>query len=99
MNVTPFSGYKVVDGTYYYEQTPDAVVQILESSRQSRSRLAISYDGETRPACGYVGRTTGNVKAPILLYNARSMGGMIILTDMITQIRETRTNRVLYTRM
>lgn len=45
---------------------------------------------------GYVGRSMGPEKIPILLYNSRSMGGGAMLDNCIVRIIDTRTKRVLY---
>lgn len=36
---------------------------------------------------GYIGRTTGQIKSPILVHNERSMGGCIISTDCIVGLK------------
>jgi hypothetical protein len=88
--------YKVVNGTYYAADTPDEVIQVLERARESRVRLAIAYEPESRPEFGRVGRSMGPVKVPILVHNTRSMGGGGICTSIIVEIRESNGGRVLY---
>lgn len=43
---------------------------------------------EENDVSGYIGRTTGPVKSPILIHNRRSTGGGIISTDCILAIRQ-----------
>jgi len=87
------------DGTFYHEQTPEKVIQVLNRFMSSASffctRLRLYYGdadsgkdwGERRESLiGYVGRSTGDVKIPILLYNTRSSGGALILDDCIVKI-------------
>lgn len=101
--------YKIVNGTSYDERTPDEVVAVLENARQSRQRLHISL-GETDndrgqigrdwleefETHGYVGRSMGPVKVPLLVANRRSLGGGAILDHCIVRIRESAGGRVLY---
>ena len=79
--------YKHINGTSYRNETPDEVIRVLESARQNRTRLHISL-GETASGRdwleefethGYVGRSMGPVKVPLLVANTRSLGGGAIL--------------------
>ena len=45
---------------------------------------------------GYVGRSMGPIKAPLLVPNSRSMGGGIILADSIVRILTSQGKHVLY---
>lgn len=99
---------KVVNDTSYSDQTPDEVIRVLENARTSRTGLQISY-GETDPekgavgrdwleefdTIGLIGRSTGPVKIPIVLKNAKSSGGFGLLDRCIVRIRTT-TGRVFY---
>src|SRR5438105_3695918 len=96
--------YKIVAGTSYDERTPDAVIRVLENARQNRTRLHISL-GDTGTGLdwleefeshGYVGRSMGPVKVPLLIANRRSTGGGAILDHCIVRIRESAGGRVLY---
>jgi hypothetical protein len=99
--------YKIVNGTSYDERTPDEVVRVLENARQSRQRLHVSL-GETddergrlgqdwldEHGYGYIGRSTGNVKIPLLIHNRRSLGGFGLLDHCIVRIC-TSSGRVLW---
>jgi hypothetical protein len=88
--------YKVVNGTFYDEGTPDEVCRVLEYARERRRRLAIAYQAESAPEYGYVGRSMGPVKAPLLIHNSRSMGGGTICTRIIVEIRDSKTKELLY---
>lgn len=88
--------YKVVNGTYYHADTPDEVCQVLERAREQRQRLAIAYREESQPEFGRVGRSMGPVKAPLLIHNTRSMGGGVICTNIIVEIRDSATKELLY---
>lgn len=86
--------YKVVNGTSYDARTNDEVIRILEICRENKCRIVLDYGdvqtgkswGETNDITGYVGRSTGNVRIPILVYNKRSTGGGGILDHCIVRI-------------
>lgn len=96
--------YKLINGTSYHEETPDEVIRVLEAARQTRIRLHISLgDSETGKDWleeferhGYVGRSMGPVKVPLLIANTRSLGGGAILDHCIVRIRESAGGRVLW---
>lgn len=84
--------YKVKNGTYYNINTPDKVIDWLETSRERKQRIRIFYgkDGkawnEEFDTIGHVGRSTGTIKIPLLIKNSRSMGGGAILDNSIVRI-------------
>lgn len=96
--------YKIINGTSYDARTPTAVVTVLENARQNRTRLHISVGDpesggdwlEEFDTHGYVGRSMGPVKVPLLLATRRSSGGGAILDHCIVRVRETASGRVLY---
>lgn len=93
------------DRIEYDATTPEAIVSILEDHRRRfreargrpTPRLRIHY-GDTKTGRdwmdeysveGYIGTSTGTVKIPLVIYNARSMGGGAVLTGAIVRIRTT----------
>lgn len=96
---------KNLNGTYYHDETPDDLIQILETLRQNRTRVKIDYGdtktgkswGEVNDICGRIGRSTGTQKIPLLVYNRRSLGGGALLDHCILSIQETaKPHRILY---
>lgn len=95
--------YKVYpSGTAYHEETSSEVCQILEQYRGNQKRLKIYYGdhatgrdwNEEHGTAGYIGRSTGKIKVPLLLYNSKSKGGGSIPDHSIVKIKYG--TRVLY---
>jgi len=88
------NNYTIVDGTYYKIGTPEGVIEVLKRARNDDTRIKLTYGdiktgknwNEENDIIGYVGRSTGPIRIPILVYNKRSMGGGSILTDCIIKI-------------
>lgn len=59
-------------------------MQALERARLSRT--CVTY-GEGDSHDGYVSRTTGSVKMPILVHNSRSLGGEPITERCVLEVR------------
>jgi len=97
--------YEIHDGTAYHLGTPPEVIRILENHLHDYSeRLHLSYgDKETGEdwneeydVDGYIGRSSGSIKIPLLIHNSRSMGGSGILTDCIVRIQTAKGKITLY---
>lgn len=98
--------YKLINRTAYHLETPDAICKVLEEARLKgyRQRLLLDFgDTETGKSwqekfdiAGYIGRSTGRIKIPLLIHNTRSSGGGAILDHCIIKITDTRTKQVLY---
>jgi len=96
--------YKEVNGTSYDVRTSDKVINVLENCRRNNTRVVLDY-GDTKTGeswnevydvTGRLGRSTGNIKIPILLHNSKSIGGGAILNHCIIGIKESRGGKVLY---
>lgn len=96
--------YQIVNGTSYHVATPAAVIEVLERVRQNRTRIHVSYGDRTSgldwleewDITGYLGRSMGPVKVPLLIANRRSTGGGAMLDHCIVRIRASAGGRVLY---
>lgn len=99
--------YNVVNGTSYDFRTPDEVIRVLEQARLNRTRLHVSLghtDGEKIgldwleefESNGYVGRSMGPIKVPLLIANRSSLGGGALLDHCIVRVRQSAGGRVLW---
>lgn len=89
-----YDKYKVYNDTWYCFNTPDKIIQILDDAIENHCRIRVFY-GDTKTGrdwmeiydtIGYVGRSCGKVKVPLLIKNRRSYSGCSILTDNIVKI-------------
>ena len=98
--------YKVVDGTSYHKETNDLLIKTLENARKNNIRIVVDYGdvktgkswGEQHNITGYVGRSTGSIKIPLLVYNTRSLGGGALLDHCIIKVVTSRGKFQLYPR-
>ena len=96
--------YQQYNGTCYHANTPMELILLLERIRICQTRVRFHWgdietgrDWKDELDCkGRLGRSTGSVKIPILLYNSRSIGGGAILDHCIVKITEAKGGRVLY---
>lgn len=85
---------RLPSGTCYHRETPESVRIILENARQFRRRVRLFYGDtvtgrdwlEENEVSGFVGRSTGNIKIPLLLRRPNSSGGPAILDHCIIKI-------------
>lgn len=95
-------------GIWFNEKTPEAVMRIISglyhSPNREERRIRIFYgDQETgrswneeNDVMGFIGRSTGEKKIPLLIHSTRSHGGPAILTDCIIGIILISTKMWLY---
>lgn len=76
---------------------------ILSSLVHSGRRVRIWYGDETgrswndeHDVTGTIGRSTGNIKIPLLIKNSRSYGGCPLLDDCIIRIDDIQQKRTLF---
>lgn len=87
--------YKVFNGISFDKSTPDQVCRILANYCGDRSQRVRVFYGDTTTGkdwfecydtIGYIGRSTGTVKIPLLIATSRSLGGGAILDHCIVKI-------------
>ncbi|MFH1980386.1 MAG: hypothetical protein ABIL58_00950 [Pseudomonadota bacterium] len=86
----------VIDGTTYHRDTPRQVVRALEDARQRSPKPRVRIflgDTETgrdwleeNDVTGFIGRSMGPVKVPLLLHTRHSDGGGAILDHCIVRL-------------
>jgi hypothetical protein len=92
------------DGTCFDYLTPQAVVGVLEDARINHRRLRIFLGdtvtgkswNEENDVVGYIGRSMGQIKVPLLLSNNRSSGGGSLLDNCIIKIVDVQTHCTVY---
>ena len=96
--------YQVVNGTSYDAQTNKNVIEHLENAYRTQSRIIITYGdvatgeswGDTSMIEGYIGRSTGQNKVPLLIASNRSTGGPALLDSAIIRIRTASGKRLIW---
>jgi hypothetical protein len=96
--------YKEIGGTFYKNNTHMDLIEVLERARKNRTRIVVDYGdiktkkswGEVYDISGYIGRSTGEIKIPILLNNSRSIGGVGLLDDCILSVKTSKGKQTLY---
>jgi len=84
--------YKIVNGTSYHAETPQGVINILENTKGRRIRVFLGDTTTGRGWCeqhytmGYIGRSTGRHRIPLLVHNTNSLGGSGLLDNCIVKI-------------
>lgn len=97
---------KIRNGTTYHDETPETLINVLETCRNHRIRVVLDYGdtetgkswGDIYDVTGYIGRSTGTKKIPILVFNSRSLGGGAILDHCILSVKTSKGKRVLWQR-
>ena len=86
--------YVEVKNTYYNENTPKQVIEILEHVQNLETRIRIYYGDQmtgedwkdVRDVEGYVSKSAGKIQKPILMYSTQSTSGAIIFTANVVKI-------------
>ncbi len=100
--------YKVFSGISFDERTPDEVCKVIANAYDSNKRQRLKFyfgDVETGSGwndeydtVGYIGRSTGSIKIPLLIKKINSMGGGSILDHCILKIKDVKSGTVLFQR-
>ena len=95
--------YKIVNGIYFKKDTNDDVCNILAKyCGDKKQRVRVFYGNtdtgkdwlEVYNTIGYIGKSCGNIKIPLMLSKRDSAGGSPILDDYIVKI--TINKKVVY---
>ena len=93
-----------VHGFSFNEGTNEKVMQVLETANKDRRRIRVWYGdvltgkswNEENMVCGYVGKSTGINKIPLLIHSSSCYGGSGLLADCIIKIVDTQSKKVYY---
>jgi hypothetical protein len=86
--------YRLINGTAYHEKTIKIVIDYIEKARLEHGRVRFSL-GDTQTGIdwgvvldcrGYIGRSMGEIKIPLLIKNSRSTGGSGLLDHCIIKL-------------
>ena len=88
----------------YKIETPDELCIVIDNLLQNKQRVVIDYGNTTTKESwneihdikGRIGRSTGVIKIPLLVYNSRSYGGGALSDNCILSIKTTNGGRVVY---
>lgn len=92
------------EGLTEYSQVNQALMRILKNAEHKDYRLRIWYgDRQTGTAwneeydvCGYIGRSGGDIKIPLLINNSRSYGGPALSVGSIIRVDDIEEHRTLW---
>jgi hypothetical protein len=101
----PIQYKKLENGTCYHKETPDNIIEILETLRLNQTRVRFHYGNtetgrdweDTYGMAGTIGRSTGSIKIPLIITSRRSYGGVGMLDHCIVKIEyTTQPHKVIY---
>ncbi len=92
------------NGMWFSENTNEDVKRIIVNGYRSNKRFRFWFGdvktgkswNEENDVCGYIGKSCGGVKIPLLIANNRSMGGGGLLDDCIVKIVDISSKQVVY---
>lgn len=93
----------IIDGTTYPDGTDPSLIECLERARRAGTRVRVFHrdpaTGEARVeygGVGYVGRSLGPTRVPLLVHNSRSRGGNPISFPRIVRVETSKGARMLW---
>lgn len=97
------NNYVEAHGLFFHTSTREAVRKALSHAWANNIRVRLWYGNtdtgeawlEEHDVVGYVGRSTGRIKVPLLIHNRRCTGGGAILDHCIVRIDDT-SGKTLY---
>ena len=97
--------YKEFGGLYFSEDTKSYLLkEAICYAFNNKIRVRVWYGdintgvswNDENDICGYIGRSTGQIKIPLLINSRKSSGGGALSVSCIIKVVETQTKRVLY---
>jgi hypothetical protein len=88
---------------YFHPDTKEEVKQVIKRAYNTGIRLRIYYGDDSgkdwqceNDVLGYIGKSCGEQKVPLLVFNKRCYGGDAILTHCIVKVATSKGKYVLY---
>lgn len=96
--------YKIINDISFHINAPLKLCNEIIRLYKNQERIIIDYGDiktniswkERNDIIGRIGRSTGGLKIPLLIYNNRSLGGSAILTNGILSIKTSKGKILLY---
>ena len=96
--------YQVSAGTYYHPDTPEEVIGVLDRARYEGFRVRVwlgdTTTGRAWPeehtVTGHIGRSTGEIKVPLLIHNAACIAGPALLDHCIVRVDRIGSRETVY---
>lgn len=97
-----FDKYKEIDGTYYHKTASPEVIKCIEQARKANAKIAIDYGdqntgetwGDTEE--GYIGRSIGPIKVPIIKTTKKSLDGFAISDNCVVRIKNCKDESIIW---
>ena len=95
---------KEFGGFYFPENTSYLLKECIIRCYENKQRVRLWYGdaltgkswNEENDICGYIGKSTGAQKVPLLINSNRSLGGGAISVDSVLKIVDIKTGKILY---
>lgn len=89
---------RLASGTCYHVETPEPVIEVLETVRQNQRKVRLYYGNtqtgqswfDEHDVIGRIGRSTGPIKVPLLI-EPGEIGGPALLDHCIIRVDSPRT--------
>lgn len=86
--------YRVCQGFWFHDKTKPNIIEWILTAYERKSRMRFYWGdaesgldwGEVHDVAGYIGRSTGAIKIPLLIHSKRSHGGPAMLDHCIVKI-------------
>lgn len=84
--------------TVVYTQVDNCLMTVLSECHRQKRRVRVWYGTGFKDyqTTGYIGRSCGLFKVPMIIFNSRSCSGRVISVSSLVRVDDTRTHKVLW---